>query len=73
MSVPTPLEKSREQFDRLKTRLQQASFSHLKSRLDVVQLERTIAGLHQTLPKAKASEAEETLRRMYERAKRWEA
>jgi hypothetical protein len=73
MSVPMPLEKSREQFDRLKTRLQQASFSHLKSRLDVVQLERTIAGLHKTLPKAKASEAEETLRRMYERAKRWEA
>lgn len=73
MSVPMPLEKSREQFDRLKTRLQQVSFSHLKSRLDVAQLERTITGLHQTLPEAKASEAEATLRRMFERAKRWEA
>lgn len=67
------LERNRTQFDKLKSRLQQAGFQHLKSRLDVAQLERTIAGLHQTLPEAKASEAEATLRRMYERAKRWEA
>lgn len=67
------LERNRTQFDRLKMRLQQVGFHHLKSRLDVAQLERTIAGLHQTLPEAKAAEAEATLRRMYERAKRWEA
>lgn len=66
------LEQNRTKFDRLKMRLQQVGFQHLKTRLDDAQLERTIAGLYQTLPEAKANEAEATLRRMYERAKRWE-
>ncbi|WP_152539773.1 hypothetical protein [Afipia sp. P52-10] len=65
-------EQDRETFDKLKPRLQQVEFNHLKTRLDAVQLERTVAALHQTLPEEKASEAEATLRRMYERAKRWE-
>jgi hypothetical protein len=61
------------QFAELKPRLQQVEFDHLKSRLDTVQLERTVAALHQTLPEPKASEAEATLRRMFARARRWEA
>ena len=61
------------QFEQLKPRLHQVEFDHLKSRLDMAQLELTIAALHQTLPETSASEAEATLRRMFARAKRWEA
>ena len=61
------------QFERLKPRLHKIEFDHLKSRLDSAQLERTVAVLHQTLPGSRASEAEATLRRMFARAKRWEA
>ena len=55
------LQDTRKQFDRL------------KSRLDAVQLERTVAALHETLPDPQAHEAEETLRRMFARAQRWAA
>ncbi|MDQ8731389.1 hypothetical protein [Bradyrhizobium sp. LHD-71] len=68
-----PLHDRQAQFDRLKPRLHQVEFEHLKSRLDTAQLELTIAALRQTLPETKASEAEATLRRMFARAKRWEA
>ena len=52
---------------------QQAEYNHLKVRLDEAQLERTVAALHRAIPDdARAREAEATLRRMYERAKRWE-
>jgi len=52
---------------------QQAEYHHLKPRLDEAQLERTIAVLHQSIPdEAKARDVEATLRRMFERAKRWE-
>lgn len=68
-----PIEENRTQFDSLKSRLQKVEFNHLKSRLDLTQLERTIAGLHQTLPEEKANDAAATLRRMFDRAKRWEA
>jgi hypothetical protein len=61
------------QFGELKPRLQQVEFDHLKSRLDTAQLERTVAALHQTLPESQACEAEATLRRMFARARRWEA
>jgi hypothetical protein len=62
----------RDQFNELKPRLQQVEFDHLKSRLDTAQLERTVAALRETLPGAKADEAEATLRRMFARAQRWE-
>ena len=60
------------QFDELKPRLRQVEFDHLKTRLDTAQLERTVAALHETLPEARAHEAEATLRRMFARAQRWE-
>lgn len=66
------LQQDQAQFEQLKPRLHKIEFDHLKSRLDTVQLERTVAALHQTLPESKASEAEATLRRMFARAKRWE-
>lgn len=65
------LEENREQFDKLKPRLQQAELNHLGSRLDIARLERTVEALHQVLPDAQASEAEATLRRMFARAQRW--
>lgn len=61
------------QFDQLKPRLQQVEFDHLKSRLDTAQLELTVTALRQALPEKKANEAEATLRRMFERARRWQA
>jgi hypothetical protein len=67
------LQDHQAQFDQLKPRLHQTEFDHLKSRLDTAQLEQTVTALHQTLPEAKANEAEATLRRMFARAKRWEA
>lgn len=66
------LQENQAQFADLKPRLHQVEFDHLKSRLDSAQLEVTVAALHQTLPEAKANEAEATLRRMFARAKRWE-
>ena len=60
------------QFDEPKPRLQQAEFEHLKTRLNSAQLERTVTALHETLPEAKAREAEATLRRIFARAQRWE-
>ena len=44
---------------------------NIKSRKADIELSRTILGLYQTLPRERAEEAEATLRRMYERAKRW--
>ena len=67
------LQNNQAQFEQLKPRLHKIEFDHLKSRLDTAQLELTVAALHDTLPQAKASEAEATLRRMFARAKRWEA
>jgi hypothetical protein len=67
------LQNNQAQFEQLKPRLRQVEFDHLKTRLDTAQLEVTVAALHDTLPQNKASEAEATLRRMFARAKRWEA
>jgi hypothetical protein len=53
-------------------RIRRTDYVRLKRRLDAAQLERTIAALHETLPESSASEAAETLRRMYARAQRWE-
>jgi hypothetical protein len=67
------LQDNQIQFEQLKPRLHRTEFDHLKSRLDMAQLELTVTALHETLPEAKANEAEATLRRMFARAKRWEA
>jgi hypothetical protein len=67
------LQSNQTQFEELKPRLHRAELDHLGSRLDTAQLELTVAKLHNTLSETKASEAEATLRRMYARAKRWEA
>jgi hypothetical protein len=53
--------------DSLKNDLQ-----NIKSRKADLDLSRTILGLYQTLPRERAEEAEVTLRRMYERARRWD-
>lgn len=47
-------------------------YVRLKKRHDIAQLELTIAALHAALPESSATEAAETLRRMYLRAQRWE-
>lgn len=61
------------QFEELKPRLQQVELNHLRTRLDSVQLERTITALRQTVTNEEtARETEAALRRLYERAKRWE-
>jgi hypothetical protein len=67
------LQDNQSQFEQLKPRLHKIEFDHLRSRLDTAQLELTVSALHQTLPEPRASEAEATLRRMFARAKRWEA
>jgi hypothetical protein len=67
------LQSNQAQFEQLKPRLHRAELDHLGSRLDTAQLELTVAKLHDTLSETKASEAEATLRRMFARAKRWEA
>ena len=66
------IEADRAQFENLSARFNGSEFNQLKDRLDLAQLEQTIAALYQTLPKPKARDAEETMRRMFERAKRWE-
>jgi hypothetical protein len=67
------LQSNHAQFEHLKPRLHRAELDHLGSRLDTAQLELTVAKLHDTLSETKASEAEAILRRMFARAKRWEA
>lgn len=67
------LQDNQAQFEQLKPRLHRTEFDHLKSRLDTAQLELTVTALRQMLPEARASEAEATLRRMFARAKSWEA
>jgi len=66
------VEADRAQFKDLSARFNGAEFSQLRERLDLAQLEQTIAALHETLPGPQAKDAEETMRRMFERAKRWE-
>lgn len=66
------IEATREQFKDPSERFDSAEFHQLKDRLDRAQLEQTVAALHDSLPASKAKDAEETMRRMFERAKRWE-
>lgn len=47
-----------------------AEYDRLKKRLDLAQLEQTVAALHESLPPPKAREAEDTMRRMFKRAHR---
>jgi hypothetical protein len=48
-------------------------FEKIKTRLTEIQLERSVAAFYLTLPEEKAREAEAAMRRMYERARRWQA
>lgn len=66
------IEADRAQFKDLSARFNSAEFNQLKERLDLAQLEQTVAALHESLPPPQAKDAEETMRRMFERAKRWE-
>ena len=67
------LRDDRTQLDQRKSRLQLVAFNRLKSRLDAVRLECTVAALHEILPDDRANDAEATLRRMFARAQRWAA